>query len=171
MGNDEIKYIPVKEFAQKAGVSTQRIYQLLAKTLQDHCKELDGVKLIDESALTIVKKSDTYQELAKDNPENLQSTCQDLQSNLQEQTIVFLKEQITIKDSQLSEKDRQLSEKDKQIEQLTAALQAAQETQQQLAISLNTAQVLHAGTMQERLTHGSSEQKGFFRNLFRKKED
>lgn len=47
-----------------------------------------------------------------------------------------------------------------------------QEKQQQLSSSLRAAQALHSGTIQERLTTKKPEEhKGFFKNIFQKKEN
>lgn len=141
-----MEYLSIKDFAAAAGVSTQRIYQRLAKDLQSYCKEENGRKYLSVEGLKLFNKEDlqsTYQELTK----GLQSTYQDLATteSILKETLETLREQLAVKDEQLSAKDRQ-------IEQLTAALQAAQEQQRELTAALTAAQALHAGTIQERLT-------------------
>ena len=37
------EYLSVKAFADRAGITTQRVYQLLAKDLQDFCKVCEKV--------------------------------------------------------------------------------------------------------------------------------
>lgn len=59
-------YLTVKQFAEAANVSTQRIYQRLAKDLQPFCKTENGKKYLSSEALKLFGKED------------LQSTCQDL---------------------------------------------------------------------------------------------
>ena len=68
-------YLTVKQFATVAGVSTQRIYQRLAKDLQRHCKEINGSKYIAFEGLTIFG-------LDTESPD-LQSTCKELAKDLQ----------------------------------------------------------------------------------------
>lgn len=101
--------------------------------------------------------------------ENVFETYHETVETYHDTMIETLLKQLEIKDEQLSVKDQQLSEKDKQIEQLTLTLHASQETQNQLATSLNTAQALHAGTIQQNLIEDTKEQKGFFSKVFGKK--
>lgn len=101
--------------------------------------------------------------------ENGSETYHETVETYHDTMIETLLKQLEIKDEQLSVKDQQLSEKDKQIEQLTLTLHASQETQNQLATSLNTAQALHAGTIQQNLIEDTKEQKGFFSKVFGKK--
>ena len=130
------QYISIKEFAERAGVSTQAIYQRLAKDLQSYCKEIKGKKCLDTAALELFEIEplpNAYQEIAKDLPSAYQAENSDLQNNLAE-TIAALREQ-------LAAKDQQIAAKDQQIERLTTALLNEQQSAQQ-------AHALHAGTMQ-----------------------
>ena len=68
-------YLTVKQFATVAGVSTQRIYQRLAKDLQRHCKEINGSKYIAFEGLAIFG-------LDTESPD-LQNTCKELAKDLQ----------------------------------------------------------------------------------------
>lgn len=129
-------FLTIKDFAKAANVSTQRIYQRLAKDLQPFCKTENGKKYLSSEGLKLFGKEDLQADLS--------NNMQELTNTLQ-QTIEALREQLTVKDAQLSAKD-------KQIEQLTAALQAAQEQQTALTTALTQQQALHAGTIQERLT-------------------
>ena len=110
---------------------------------------------------TVENVSETYHETVETYHETVET--------YHDTMIETLLKQLEIKDEQLSVKDQQLSEKDKQIEQLTLTLHASQETQNQLATSLNTAQALHAGTIQQNLIEDTKEQKGFFSKVFGKK--
>ena len=187
---DEQQYLTVKQFAERAGVSTQRIYQLLTKSLQEFCKTENGTKYISVAGLSVFSKS-ALQPLAKDLPSNLQELAKDLPSDLQEkeiletellkETIEVLRQQLTVKDgqiaamdaqlsvkdeqlatkdSQLAVKDEQLAAKDKQLADLTAALVSAQEQHKALTDALTAAQALHAGTLQERLVDQSGSSEG-----------
>ena len=173
---DEQQYLTVKQFAERAGVSTQRIYQLLTKSLQEFCKTENGTKYISAAGLSVFSKT-ALQPLAKDLPSNLQELAKDLPSDLQEkeiletellkETIEALRQQLTVKDgqlaamdAQLSVKDEQLAAKDKQLADLTAALVSAQEQHKALTDALTAAQALHAGTLQERLVDQSGSSEG-----------
>ena len=173
---DEQQYLTVKQFAERAGVSTQRIYQLLTKSLQEFCKTENGTKYISVAGLSVFSKP-ALQPLAKDLPSNLQGLAKDLPSDLQEkdtletellkETIEALRQQLTVKDgqlaamdAQLSVKDEQLAAKDKQLADLTAALVSAQEQHKALTDALTAAQALHAGTLQERLVDQSGSSEG-----------
>jgi hypothetical protein len=158
------EYLTVKEFAAAAGVSTQRIYQRLAKDLQSYCKQENGVILISVEGLTapLAKplQSDlpsTCKELAKDlQPapnqglahtegetlaKDLQSPCKEETPgeivSLLQSTLDLLQQQLTEKDKQISSLDEQIKTKDKLIGDLTERLTAAQ--------------ALHAGTLREHL--------------------
>lgn len=79
-------WLTVKQFASVAGVSTQRIYQRLAKDLQSYYQEQNGSKYIDFQALSLfgmdIESPDlqnTCKELAKD----LQTPCKGIAKPLQ----------------------------------------------------------------------------------------
>ena len=176
------QYLTVKQFAERAGVSTQRVYQLLTKSLQEFTKTEHGKKYISIEGLRVFEK-DPLQGLAKD----LQSNLQEVASSETE----ILRETVEVLRRQLAIKDEQLAAKDKQIGDLTAALLSSQEQHKALTDALTTAQALHAGTIQERLTaqvdssEGQTEamtadsdldggepvqeRQGFFARIFRKK--
>ncbi len=52
------EYITVKEFAAAANVTTQRIYQLLAKDLQPFTKSIDGKKMLSIDGLALFRNQD-----------------------------------------------------------------------------------------------------------------
>ena len=169
----EQQYLMVKQFAERAGVSTQRVYQLLTKSLQGFTKTEHGKKYISIEGLRVwVFEKDPLQEVASPETEILR------------ETVEVLRQQLAIKDEQLAAKDKQIGD-------LTAALLSFQEQHKALTDALTTAQALHAGTIQERLTaqvdssEGQTEamtadsdldggepvqeRQGFFARIFRKK--
>ncbi|MBQ5563584.1 MAG: hypothetical protein IIT39_09380, partial [Clostridia bacterium] len=81
----EQEYLSVKQFAKRAGVTTQRIYQLINKSLKSYCKSENGKKYISTDGLKIFKKDETNKEslqgLAKDLPRPKFSSCKQLQNN------------------------------------------------------------------------------------------
>lgn len=166
------KYLTVKQFADQAGVSTQRIYQLLAKSLQPFCKSENGIKYLSVEGLKVFDKED-LQGVAKDLPRDLQGVAKS-ENELLRETIEALKQQLTVKDDQLAAKDKQLID-------LTAALKSSQEQHKALTDALTAAQALHAGTIQERLTVAQDQneegmvtektelpRRSFWERLFRK---
>lgn len=136
-------YLTVKQFADRAGVSTQRIYQLLGKSLQEFTKTENGTKYISIEGLRVFDK-EPMQELDKDLQSNLQGVASP-ETELLKETIEALRQQLTVKDEQLAAKDKQIGD-------LTAALLSSQEQHKALTDALTAAQALHAGTIQERLT-------------------
>ena len=174
----EHEYLSVKQFAKRAGVTTQRIYQLMNKSLKIYCKTENGKKYISAEGLKIFEKSeiekDNLQELAKDLPRPKFRSYNSLKSNLQEETIHVLQKQLAIK-------DKQIDEKDKQIAELTTMLKISQEQQVALVQALTAAQALAAADKQQLLLQAgqATEQsehsdptenikKGFFRRIFSK---
>lgn len=168
------QYLTVKQFADQAGVSTQRIYQLLTKSLQPFCKSENGVKYLSIEGLKLFNK-ETLQGLAKDLPSDLQGLAKS-ENELLKETIEALRQQLTVKDEQLAAKDKQLID-------LTAALKSSQEQHKALTDALTAAQALHAGTIQERLTVAQDQseeepvtekkeqhKQSFLERLFRKKK-
>ena len=147
---DNKQYLTVKQFAKRAGVSTQRVYQLLTKSLQSYCKTENGMKYIYIEGLKIFDKED-LQEVANDLPSNLQGLASS-EMELLKETIEALKQQLTVKDEQLAAKDKQITD-------LTAALVSVQEQHKTLTDALTAAQALHAGTIKERLLPQSASSK------------
>ena len=92
-------YIPVSEFATRANITKQRVYQLLNKSLKEFVKEVDGKKVIDIKGL----------ELFKDN-ENNSRLEQAFEQDLNKTLIDTLKTTIEVLQKQLEEKDRQIAE-------------------------------------------------------------
>lgn len=101
----ESQYITIKEFARRAGVSTQAIYQRLDKDLQAYLQVIDNRKKLDIKGLELFLKKEEQQEPDKDLIKTLQDTINLL--------------------------GRQLAEKDKQIEELHRFLDQQQQLQAQ----------------------------------------
>ena len=121
MNND---FLTVKEFADAANVSTQRIYQRLTKDLQPFCKTENGKKYLSVEALKLFGKEDlqsTYQGFTK--------TCQDLatdESSTEKAYIDSLLQQIEDLKADKDKLNARLDKAEETISNLTAALQAAQ---------------------------------------------
>ncbi len=157
---EEKDFLTVKEFAEKAGITTQRVYQLLAKDLQSYCKVIANTKYIHISAL----ERFTTKPICKDLQEDLPSDLQAFTKSLQDQIDTLQKHNDLL--------TKQLEVKDRQIDTLTESLRAS-------AAALTSAQALHAGTIQERLTTQSERsddappaeetKTGFFKRIFKRK--
>ena len=121
------EYITIKEFAERAGVSTQAIYQRLNKDLQVYLQVENGKKRLNIAALQLFNASELKQVDCKENT-NLQSE--------------FLIKTLEVLREQLAEKDKQLQAAAEEKAELLARLKDAQQAEQQ-------AHLLHAGTMQQ----------------------
>ena len=68
----EQEYLSVRQFAKRAGVTTQRIYQMMNKSLKSYCKVEDGKKYISADGLKIFERAEmeknSLQEVASDLP-------------------------------------------------------------------------------------------------------
>lgn len=141
-------YLSVKDFAEAAHLSTQRVYQLLAKDLKKFCKVFANKKYISTEAFSALGITP-----------NLQVNSNDFASDFanEKTTLEILQDTISVLRNQLEVKD-------KQIEALTAALTAAQ--------------ALHAGSLQEQLTlpkqeittEQEKEHFSFWSRLFKRKK-
>ena len=104
--NENSQWLTVKQFADAAGVSTQRIYQRLAKDLQVYCKEENGSKYINSDGLALFSVGKCVQnnckEIAIPLPRSLQEEKQ-LENNAFRQEIVQLKQEISQITSELAE--------------------------------------------------------------------
>lgn len=157
---EEKDFLTVKEFANEAGISTQRVYQLLAKDLQSYCKVIGNTKYINISAL----ERFTAKPICKDLQEDLPSDLQALTKALQDQIDTLQKHNDLL--------TQQLEVKDKQINTLTESLQAT-------TAALTSAQALHAGTIQGQLTMQSERsddvsqaeetKRGILKRIFKRK--
>jgi hypothetical protein len=128
------EYISVRDFASRANISKQRVYQLLEKKLKPYCKVIENKKYVDISALNAFQKQKS-----------------DINFQSFEQTIENIVEVF----------NKQLESKDKQISELTNMLKSMQEKQNELINALKSAQALHAGTIKEHID-SKNKKYGFF---------
>lgn len=139
--------LSIKEFAQRAGVSTQAIYSRLASgNLSSFVQVVQGKKTISDAALPLFS-------VKQDN----QLDCKEVDKTLQDKTIEILQKNIEMLQNQLEEKDKQLQQAHEEkkalldrLESITEALQTAQRT-------ADHAQALHAGTMKTALIETRTE--------------
>lgn len=137
----------IKQIADELGVSKTAIRNLMgedfrAKYVQTDRKGVltispDGCKLISESFRKVPQTT------ANQFPESTANQVSGDMTALLQTTIQALREQLEVKDKQLAEKDRQIAD-------LTATVRAQ-------ADSLQAAQALHAGTMQQMLPEAAPD--------------
>ena len=159
-------YISIKEFASKAGVSTQAIYQRIEKDLKGFVKVENGKKLILIAALEFFKYKKENQVDYQETENCLQKNDNKTKKNSSDfkDILEFLQSQLVKKDEQLAEKDKQIAEKDRQLKDLTSALIIEQQSAQQ-------AQALHAGTIkQTALIESDTRKNSLWTRLFRRTE-
>lgn len=94
------QYITIKEFATRAGISTQAVYKKLNKSLQPYLKIVDGKKMLNIKGLELFGKKEEYNQV--------------------EQQIVNLLQ------NELKQLNEELTAKNKQIEALSKALDQSQ---------------------------------------------
>lgn len=95
------QYISIKEFASRAGISTQAVYKKLNKGLQPYLKVVDGKKMLNIKGLELFEKKETNNQI--------------------EQQIVNLLQ------TELKQLNEELIAKNKQIEALSKALDQSQQ--------------------------------------------
>lgn len=149
-------YLTVAEFAERAGISKQRVYQLLNKRLKQFVQVVDGKKMLDIKALEEFS--------VKGDCSNIQEDCSRVKQE-ENTALDLLKTTIDML-------QKQLEEKDKTIHELTEALKTEQ-------IQTSQAQALHGGSMQQMLLEDMNNRKeasenaprGFFKRIFRKSDE
>ena len=127
---DQEEFITIKEFAQRAGVSHQAIYDRLRKEndeLRKYTKVHNKIKLISTKALALFDSSKLAQ-VAQPMQASMQATAQAL-ADQKDDIISLLKEQVAVK-------DKQIEQRDNQIEQLQQDLSASREDLARLATEL-----------------------------------
>lgn len=127
--------LTITEFAELAGVSRQTVYRQLSTRLSKYCKLIDNQKMLEYRALEEVFEITVEQPIQPkgDKPVN----CDVNPNEPLEQVIEMLKNELEVK-------NRQISTLQEQNIQLTAALS-------KMSDSLQAAQALHAGTIQQQL--------------------
>lgn len=123
MTDNEKDYLTIKEFSEMAGVSTQRVYQMVNQELKDFCRVFGKVKKIDIQALKFLGK------FSNSKTKNIANS---------EQCII---------NALLA----QLATKDNQIFELQNVIKNMQEQQLEITKSLTNSQALHAGTIKEHI--------------------
>lgn len=120
------KYLTVTEFAEKAGVSTQTVYDQIrpGKRLHPYVRKINGKKHIRMDGLNY------YTGRSEDVPEG--DPDHNREAGAGDPFIAILQEQLRTKDEQIRAKDEQIKAKDEQIKDLTEAVKAGTALQYRL---------------------------------------
>lgn len=172
------EYLTISEFAERAAVSRQTVYNNLDKKLSKFTVEIDNKKLIEIKGLEVfgVKKDvkvDTGVDKEIDN--NFTS-----ENNSFKEVIKVLTEQLREKDKQIErlqeelrraaasadEKDKYIQEQGRRLAELLEQSNKLQENNQVLIGLAND----YKAKLEEGSSSNSNEKKGFFRRLFKDSE-
>lgn len=136
-------YISIAEFAERAGVSKQAVYQRLNKSLKKYVKVEKGKKCINIKAL-----EDLY---SKEVEQVFQGKSQGVEQGIEEEKEgQLINKLIDTLQEELKQKDEQLNEKDRQIKELHNLL----DQQQQLA-AMDRKKILE---LEDQLAHEQKEE-------------
>lgn len=127
--------LTIAEFAELAGVSRQSIYKQMSTRLSKYCKLIDNKKMIEYRALAEVFGIPVEQPCQPENDNSVNPNVNP--SEPFEEIIEMLRNELEVK-------NRQITTLQDQNIQLTTALS-------KMSDSLQAAQALHAGTIQQQL--------------------
>ena len=155
------EYLSIADFAEKAKVSKQSVYQRLKKAddiIHKYIKVKGDKKFIAASAIDIIYNKDfaAYDEL-----ENEEKQVQEETTEIESEIVKLLKQQV-------EQQQKEIDIKNKQIEELTIQLKASSERETNYQTLLNNQQQLTAAEKQKVLLLEDKKKKGFF-GIFRKK--
>ena len=171
------EWLTVKQFAERAGVSTQAVYKQIANRLQHSCKEENGRRFIHSDALQFFTGAEglqpngpevdnRVQPLPTAETEQLRQELEQLNAKLRrtEADLTATREQRDAAERKAAAADAerkradaaeaQLVVKDQQLAALTTALQTAQQQASDLTAALAAAQALQAGQIQLAMKSG-----------------
>ena len=173
-------YLSVKDFASRAGVSTQRIYQMLGKELKMYCKiinkrkciDADGLRLFEGIPIDLPQKQKTENVATKDFANILQAVAKDFATALQPNTD-SLNSTMAILEAQLAIKDEQIKAQNEQIKAQNEQIKFQNDQIANLSAALQASQALHAGSIKQQLETSSANSKTtpskcFFSLFFKK---
>lgn len=144
----------IKQIADELGVSKTAIRKKMTEEVKSRFSEtVSGVIFISDEGIKIIKESFSKSES--------KTKFADVSGNQFPKVSGEVSGLITTLTEQLEIKDRQIESLQKSLTEVTAALHEAQAT-------ANTAQALHAGSMQKLLDEGKRENRSFWARIFKK---
>lgn len=147
----------IKQLAEEIGVSKQAIHQKrkskeLSTALQPFTSTVDGVVYISVDGEKLIKQAflkDDRKQVDGLFTSTVYSSFTPLVDGVDSNLYAVLKQTIDTLQTQLERKDQQLAEKDKQIQQLLNRLSETQNALISEQKTVQSAQALHAGTIQQ----------------------
>ena len=121
-----------KQIADELGVSKQKVYRYIKRHNIEPARQENGVMYFDDASEFLISQG--FEVLRSASPSTSREAHQSVSS-----------------DALLELLRNELQAKDKQIEELSARLAEATSALTQTATALQTAQALHAGTLQQQL--------------------
>ena len=140
----------IREAAQLLGLTKNTAKYRLQKAPEGSTRRSeDGRIFLTETGLEWLRTTTDNQEEPEQPQDENQATGSESKETDLQAVLKLLENQLQTKDAQLHEKDLQIARLQEQAENLTAALQTAQE-------QASTAQALHAGTIQQGLLESAA---------------
>ena len=157
-----------KQIADGLGVNKQQVYRYIKRHNIKEARQENGVMYYDETAESLIIQGFSQKTTSSE------AEQKHINETVIDAVISMLQKELDAKNEQISAQQKQLEAKDRQIEQLTAALDHT-------TSSLQAAQALHAGTMQQQLQAPAEpeviiedpqpeKKPGWFTRMFGKKE-
>lgn len=161
------KYITIKEFAKRVGVSPQAIYKQVDNKLNKYVKLVDNHKMIDIRALQEIYDVEVEQLFQP----NIQPVEQPIQPQNQ-QLIDMLQAEMDKKNEQIEALQQIIKDNDKKYHELMMQAQQNLEREQQLHL-LSKQRILELedsrqNIQEQEVAPTDGEPRGFFSRLFRK---
>lgn len=123
-GNEKGEYITIAEFAERAGVSKQAVYQRLNKGLKEYSRVVDDVKMLDSRALAELYGKEPEQGIEQEIDKDSKVNSQENQGNSKvdgqgnQEVMRALLEQLRVKDQQIVDLNARLADEQKRLEDL-----------------------------------------------------
>lgn len=144
--NQDQEYISIADFAERAGVSKQAVYQRLNRSLKAYVKDVDGKKSINIRALEDLYGIDACSSLEQD----IQGEFKGVEQGIdQAKEVQLINKLIDTLQEELKSKDEQIKEKDLQIKELHNLLD-----QQQQLTALDRKKIVE---LEDRLANASDQ--------------
>lgn len=146
-----MEYLPVKEFAEKAGVSIQAVYKRIKADLEEYTKEEDGVKLVSLEALELYKPTLNAKRAQALEQEN--AALREEARALQEQIAALREEKIKLLEAQTKVQEKLFD----MIERQAAIMEKHTQQQENFQVLLAQTQQLYSPLLQQQTTANNQE--------------